>query len=189
VTGRIVGAVIGLAGAVAVLVASFIPIYRFGGDFGFTYRIIDRHPQPQSILAFALEPLGAIVLVLAAVVFMLALGGRREPAALVTAAGIWMLCLFAGYIAWIALDGDGSSDVRPGAVVGLLGGAAMLAGGIVSWVSTPTTDTETAFEPARPEAPSPPERAPAGWYPDPAGSAGSRYWDGVQWTDAVRADT
>jgi hypothetical protein len=150
VTGRIAGAVIALAGAVAVLVASFIPIYRFGGEFGFTYRIIDRHPQPQSILAFALEPLGAIVLVFVAGVVMLALGGRRDPAALITAAGIWMLCLFAGYIGWIALDGDGTSDVRPGAVVGLLGGAAMLAGGILSWIATPTPDSAADFLPPEP---------------------------------------
>jgi hypothetical protein len=36
-------------------------------------------------------------------------------------------------------------------------------------------------------APPPPEQAPApevpaGWYPDPAGEARQRYWDGRQWT-------
>lgn len=28
---------------------------------------------------------------------------------------------------------------------------------------------------------------PAGWYDDPAGTAGSRWWDGTAWTDHVRA--
>ncbi|MGH2942718.1 MAG: DUF4870 domain-containing protein [Solirubrobacteraceae bacterium] len=35
-----------------------------------------------------------------------------------------------------------------------------------------------------PRAHSPPPAAP-GWYPDPAGSASMRYWDGSRWTDAL----
>ncbi len=34
----------------------------------------------------------------------------------------------------------------------------------------------------RPDAPPP---AAPGWYPDPAGSASHRYWDGTRWTDAL----
>jgi hypothetical protein len=29
---------------------------------------------------------------------------------------------------------------------------------------------------------------PAGWYPDPSGRPGSRYWDGAGWSDAVAQD-
>ncbi|KTR87596.1 hypothetical protein NS220_17380, partial [Microbacterium testaceum] len=32
------------------------------------------------------------------------------------------------------------------------------------------------------DTPTPPE----GWYPDPAGSGGTRRWDGSAWTDDVR---
>lgn len=35
----------------------------------------------------------------------------------------------------------------------------------------------------------PPITIPAGWYPDPAGGQGTRWWDGRAWTDHVREAT
>lgn len=31
--------------------------------------------------------------------------------------------------------------------------------------------------------PPPPPSTPAGWYPDPSGARGQRYWDGLRWTE------
>ncbi|AQX15143.1 hypothetical protein BCR15_01370 [Tessaracoccus lapidicaptus] len=31
-----------------------------------------------------------------------------------------------------------------------------------------------------------PQQPPPGWYPDPAGSDGERYWDGIAWSQATR---
>ncbi len=31
--------------------------------------------------------------------------------------------------------------------------------------------------------------APAGWYPDPAGSRSARYWDGQRWTEHLKASS
>ena len=38
-----------------------------------------------------------------------------------------------------------------------------------------------------PDPVAPPINPGAGWYPDPAGGTGWRYWDGTAWTDSVRA--
>ena len=34
-------------------------------------------------------------------------------------------------------------------------------------------------------APSGPGQTPAGWFADPSGNGGQRYWDGTQWTEYV----
>lgn len=39
----------------------------------------------------------------------------------------------------------------------------------------------------RPEATAPAGGVVAGWYPDPGGSGGRRYWDGAQWTEHTSA--
>src|SRR4051812_4500565 len=31
------------------------------------------------------------------------------------------------------------------------------------------------------------QQTPAGWYPDPKGGGGQRYWDGTRWTEQVQA--
>jgi hypothetical protein len=43
--------------------------------------------------------------------------------------------------------------------------------------------TSTPVPPASAQAAPPP--APAGWYPDPYGTAEQRYWDGTRWTDGT----
>jgi uncharacterized membrane protein YhaH (DUF805 family) len=40
--------------------------------------------------------------------------------------------------------------------------------------------------PWEPAAPDPTPAVPAGWYPDPAGSGGQRWWDGTQWSEHVQ---
>jgi len=40
--------------------------------------------------------------------------------------------------------------------------------------------------PWEPAAPDPTPAVPAGWYPDPAGGGGQRWWDGTQWSEHVQ---
>ena len=39
--------------------------------------------------------------------------------------------------------------------------------------------------PWEPASPNPQPAVPAGWYPDPAGGGGQRWWDGTQWSEHV----
>jgi hypothetical protein len=40
--------------------------------------------------------------------------------------------------------------------------------------------------PSAPPPPPPPSGVPPGWYPDPSGGGGLRYWNGSAWTEDVR---
>jgi Protein of unknown function (DUF2510) len=69
-----------------------------------------------------------------------------------------------------------------------IGGLILAAGGLLAYLGHD-------FEPAPATQPAAPERVPAGreeeapagvpagWYPDPAGGGGQRYWDGSRWAD------
>jgi hypothetical protein len=44
------------------------------------------------------------------------------------------------------------------------------------------------YNPQAPQPAQPQQQAPAGWYPDPVGGGGQRYWDGIAWsTEFTRA--
>lgn len=69
-----------------------------------------------------------------------------------------------------------------------IGGLILAAGGLLAYLGH-------GFEPALATQPVAPERVPAGreeeapagvpagWYPDPAGGGGQRYWDGSRWNE------
>jgi len=78
-----------------------------------------------------------------------------------------------------------SSKGRPFALWWLFGFFCWLPALIVSLViSDNRTGSPTAWGPGPPswQAP-PPPTTPAGWYPDPGGTASQRYWDGYRWTE------
>lgn len=59
----------------------------------------------------------------------------------------------------------------------------LLAQGWRDRIGHPAGESVSPSEPP-PAVPQPGLPSPSGWYPDPAGGAGYRYWDGEAWTDA-----
>jgi Protein of unknown function (DUF2510)/zinc-ribbon family len=87
---------------------------------------------------------------------------------------------------------DGTAPVQHGtAPVGIApvpAHEATLESAVNEWASVGPPQSGSA-EPERGQESSqittapPPPPPPAGWFPDPAGTGGQRYWDGTQWTE------
>lgn len=163
----------GVGGLLVVLAVVVIPTAKFEGV---TYRIFDTDFVRNSIAS----SLALLVLAVAAPVVALTLGNRNRSFAsgAVAAAGIALFLAFLGS----ALNDYGSgstieASVQAGPFVGMLGGALVTAAGLILLIVRGESSAEqTTWE--RGEGP-----APAGWYPDPSGADGLRYWTGESWSE------
>lgn len=94
--------------------------------------------------------------------------------------------LVLGYFLLINLEFPVSGDL--GWNLALAGSVAILAGAAIglvpALVARAGEPADLAFLPVEPSPA--PEAHPAGWYADPAGKAGLRYWDGQAWTDRTQ---
>lgn len=69
-------------------------------------------------------------------------------------------------------------------VLSQLGGSLAASVSAVAATTLPTSDESGALPPA----PAPRPATPEGWYADPQGGTGLRWWDGTRWTDHVSGD-
>ena len=169
---RSAAGILALVGAALVAVSSFVPIYEFD-DFGL--KLVDFDQEPRSVLFFGLE--NAFVTVAATVAGIIVLASRsRVIGGFLAGIGAQTIAVFISYVGWIALDDDSASTIGGGTGLGVGGGMLILAAGIVVWMLPgPEAVEADPFETAR-------GHPPAGWYPDPAGAAHSRYWTGQEWS-------
>lgn len=83
--------------------------------------------------------------------------------------------------------GYGGGSSYGGSSYGGSGYGAPAAGGTgYGWTPPPTAPPPSGTPSATSAPPPPAPSVPAGWYPDPAGGGGLRYWNGSAWTEDVR---
>lgn len=162
---RVLGKALTIGGAALAALATFLPAYSFG-DGNITYWTFNsRWDIVTIILLVAIVALGIVSIV--------------RPMRGVNIA----LALSAGASAGIFLPN--AAEATEGAHAALF---LMAAGGVIACVGGVfVLLTEFAAVPgdARISAPTTAAVIPAGWFPDPAGGARQRYWDGGAWTEHV----
>jgi hypothetical protein len=151
--------------------------------------------------------IGAFILILAIVTGVLLLSSLVVRSAGLSLAGAATGLVACGFLLFVPVEvafGE-FGLVRAGAWLGAVGGVLLGFGSLFAYVADRAAATApfaiSSPEPSAPAAagtepqPTPREAAavgaassdaagaaPAGWYDDPAGQAGRRYWDGQQWT-------
>jgi len=134
VEGRRPAAVLALVGAGLVVAGTFLPV-NGGGDFGYRYAVFDRSLEQPTLLLVAVEPL-AVAACAAGCGLVL---GRRAPilaAGLLIAFGFQTLLFFLAYVGATIFGDPNYDSFEPGGVVGALGGALVLAAGVVVLLGT-----------------------------------------------------
>jgi hypothetical protein len=171
---RIVAGVLAISGGVLVGVSGFVTLYTFSE---FSYTVLDFNVEPKSTLFFGVEQ-GFVAIAAVVVGIVLQLVPNRSLGGFLTGVGAQTVALFIGYLGWILLDGDDSSDPAIGSFLGIVGGSAILAGGLFAWLGE-SAGTPQPVEEVQPALPT--ELPPPGWYSDPSGTARLRYWAGASW--------
>jgi hypothetical protein len=176
--------VVAIAGAGAMIAALFVPVDRSGTKFLDVTHGSDTFRQTVSN---AVPAFGAAVAIV--VLVLLPQAGRRVAAAIAgIGGGAALFFLSTVFSLEVPVNYLPLHDLRAGAFVGLAGGLAALAAGIIGALgpepaaTQPVAAAAGAQERTRPTA----ALAPAGWYPDPSGQARERYWDGQSWTESAR---
>ena len=184
-------------GAILVVVSNFVPLY---GAEGFDFVVFEDDTVDRAQWFFGFEPVFVALAALGAGIAG-AFSGARVLSGILLALGGQTIALFFSYAGWASASDDTTLSVGLGSWLGLLGGGAILAAGLMHWLSGPETASDAvARDTARPApaaaAPSPappppaaPSSPPAGWYPDPLGGSGRRYWDGSRWTESKQEVT
>ena len=175
---RILSPILALIGAGLMVTGLFVPYAYFhsGGVSEFS-SIIDVDD-----LSYFYLGLDVLVAAVAAAAIPFLLRGSVLRGALLITIGTLSGLSFVSYVVSPLRGGDDDFYLRPGAIIGVVGALLVIAAGVVELLTRATAPVAAAPS----TRPVPPLQPPPGWYPDPSGSAGQRYWDGTSWSNETR---
>jgi hypothetical protein len=159
-----------VAGLVAMLISSALPWYS-ATVLGVSVTQSGWHE-----MGLLVWPATALALVLALITLAFRSATALDAVAGVAAGLTAVLCWF--FVGVRGDEGEYGYGLLVGATaasVAAIGASLSIAGVLQSWAARP---------PATPVA-MVPTTAPAGWYPDPAGSGAHRWWNGSGWSEHV----
>lgn len=173
---KIVGGVLALVGAVVFLASTFL-------DYFFTFSEITGEETGAGNLwevstrvdvMLTVASVGVIALVLVA---LLGKVSETIPPA-IALSGFTLGAIFF----W---DAQSLEGLKAGMWIGVVGALLMTVGTVLAAFGPTMRGASAAASTAAPAGAA--TGTPAGWYPDPSGAGGQRYWDGRTWTDSTRA--
>jgi hypothetical protein len=164
---RRLAGVLALAGAVLLCTGCLLP---YSSQDGSEFEIFQRHNGYSGQLYNAVEP-AAVIIVAATLGLLLLLRPLRQVwSGVLIASGAQTALMWVGYVGY-TLAASYPAHAKAGGWVGMAGSLIIAAGGVAAFRAS-----------AGGEA-----LAPAGWYTDPAGGDGLRYWSGSFWTEHTSA--
>jgi len=167
----LVGRITGLAGGAIVIVGSFLHYVDSGLFKASFWKLAQR-----------LDVIVLVVVLLAVVALALAFVTRPRELAAVAAA------LSGAVFGFVSdLDARNFNLFGVGFWLMSIGALAMIAGAVIAALAPNGGMRPAAAAPAGGGAgAAPPAGPPPGWYPDPSGQPGERYWSGQDWSDQTR---
>jgi ABC-type branched-subunit amino acid transport system permease subunit len=170
-----IGSAIAVLTAVALgITGALLPWATYAG--GYSASILDLGDLDLSNLLWAAAYVLPVCALIPLAILVLALRSRSAYAAVTTLGAVLFVTWIPNVVNPLTDSARVFESIGTGGWFGLSAGLVALGAGSAGMLFTSDRQTHAAAQPGLPATP------PAGWYPDPAGGGGARWWTGQAWT-------